>query len=163
VEIVIISDTHMPRGPRALPPQCVERLEAADAVVHAGDLCTLDVLEQLKAFNPRVIAVHGNQDDGAVQTALPAVVTMNLGASQIAVVHDAGPARSRLGRLRRRFPAAAAVIFGHSHIPLHERAPDGFQIFNPGSPTERRRAPHHTMGIARAKDQAIEFELIELD
>jgi predicted phosphodiesterase len=68
-----------------------------------------------------------------------------------------------LERLRSRFPEADAVVFGHSHIPLHARAPDGFQIFNPGSPTERRRSPHHTMGVARATPTGIDFELIELD
>jgi uncharacterized protein len=66
-------------------------------------------------------------------------------------------------RMRARFPNAAAVVFGHSHLPLHERAEDGFQIFNPGSPTERRRAPHHTMGIARVEKDRLEFELIDLD
>jgi len=53
------------------------------------------------------------------------------------------------------------VVFGHSHLPLHEEA-DGFQIFNPGSPTERRRAPAHTMGIARVEGGRIAFELVEL-
>ncbi len=81
------------------------------------------------------------------------------------MIHDAGPARGRLERMRRRFSAAGAdaVVFGHSHIPLHERAADGFQIFNPGSPTERRRAPRHTMGICRADAGALSFELVDLD
>ena len=72
-----------------------------------------------------------------------------------------GPAAGRLARLRRRFPDADAVVFGHSHIPLHEREGD-FQIFNPGSPTERRRAPRHSMGLARVEGGAIEFELVTL-
>ena len=71
------------------------------------------------------------------------------------MTHDGGPADRRLGRLRARFRDADAVVFGHSHIPLHETAADGFQIFNPGSPTERRRAPAHTMGIATAADGRI--------
>jgi predicted phosphodiesterase len=54
------------------------------------------------------------------------------------------------------------VVFGHSHIPLHERSDDGFQIFNPGSPTERRRAPSRTMGLARVQGRKITFELIAL-
>ena len=77
------------------------------------------------------------------------------------MLHDAGPADRRLARLRRRFPDADAVVFGHSHIPLHEER-DGFQIFNPGSPTERRRSPAHTMGIARAEGGRLAFELIDL-
>ena len=78
------------------------------------------------------------------------------------MVHDAGPAKGRLARMRRRFPEADAVVFGHSHLPLHERA-DGFQIFNPGSPTERRRAPHHTMGLAEVEGGRAVFTLVELD
>ena len=66
------------------------------------------------------------------------------------MIHDAGPRQGRLQRLRREFPEADAVVFGHSHMPLHESG-DGFQIFNPGSPTERRRAPSKSMGIAVAE------------
>jgi hypothetical protein len=75
-------------------------------------------------------------------------------------VHDAGAAKGRLARLRRRFPDADAVVFGHSHMPLHEEDADGFQIFNPGSPTERRRAPRQTMGIATVTGGRVMFELI---
>jgi predicted phosphodiesterase len=78
------------------------------------------------------------------------------------MVHDAGRARGRLRRLRRRFPEADAVVFGHSHIPFHQRE-DRFQIFNPGSPTERRRAPRHTMGLAHLDEAGLRFELVDLD
>ena len=81
---------------------------------------------------------------------------------RIGLVHDAGPARGRLARLRRRFPKADAVVFGHSHMPLHE-ADDAFQIFNPGSPTERRRAPHRTMGVAHVEGGAVDFAHVRLD
>ena len=109
-----------------------------------------------------MVAVHGNVDDSEVCAALPAVTSVDAGAVTIGLVHDAGPSKGRLERLRRRFPDADAVVFGHSHIPLHERAPDGFQIFNPGSPTERRRAPRHTMGIATVVGGRLTFELIAL-
>jgi uncharacterized protein len=108
------------------------------------------------------VAVYGNVDDAEVRAALPAVATVLAEGARIGVVHDAGPAKGRLARMRRRFPDADAVVFGHSHIPLHERAPDGFQIFNPGSPTERRRAPAHTMGMLHAEAGRLEFELIAL-
>ncbi len=77
------------------------------------------------------------------------------------MIHDAGPRRGRLERLRAAFPRADAVVFGHSHMPLHE-ADGGFQIFNPGSPTERRRAPNHMMGVAEVAAGAIRFELVRL-
>ena len=161
MEIAIIADTHMPRGARRLPEQCVVRLEAADQILHAGDLMRLPVLRELERYGP-VVAVHGNADDAEVRAALPAAASVEAGGSTIGLIHDAGPATRRIERLRRRFPEADAVVFGHSHSPLHERAPDGFQIFNPGSPTERRRAPHHTMGIATVQGGRVTFELIAL-
>ena len=163
VEIAVLSDTHLPRGGRRLPGRCWERLDAADLIIHAGDFSTLEVLRELQAVG-RVAGVHGNVDDWEVRATLPESLVLELEPGLIlAVVHDAGPAGGRLERLRLRFPQAAAVIFGHSHIPLHERSPDGFQIFNPGSPTERRRAPRHTMGLARVVQDRISFELVTLD
>jgi uncharacterized protein len=130
-------------------------------ILHAGDLMTMAVLRELETYG-EVVAVHGNVDDAEVRATLPASAEIEAGGATIAVTHDAGPAKGRLARMRRRFPEADAVVFGHSHIPLHERAEDGFQIFNPGSPTERRRSPSHTMGVAHADDGRVSFELIVL-
>ena len=157
----IVSDTHLPRGSRALPPDCLERLAAADAILHAGDLIELSVLELLQSIGPPVHAIRGNVDSAQLQARLPLVRTVEAGGARLAMIHDAGPAGGRLARMRRRFPRADAVVFGHSHIPLLEEA-DGFQIFNPGSPTERRRAPHHTMGIATVEDGRVRFELLRV-
>jgi predicted phosphodiesterase len=83
--------------------------------------------------------------------------------SRIAMVHDAGPRPGRFERLRRTFgERAGAVVFGHSHLPLHE-AHEGFQILNPGSPTDRRRAPRHTMAMGTVEEGAVRFELVDLD
>jgi uncharacterized protein len=162
VEIAIISDTHMPRGGRRLPSDCLARLERADLIIHAGDLVQAGVLGELERYAP-VIAVHGNVDDAEVRRMLPETALVEAGGACLAVIHDAGPSRGRLGRLRARFAGADAVIFGHSHIPLHETAPDGFQIFNPGSPTERRRAPRRTMGSATAEEGRLELRIHGLD
>ena len=160
--LAIISDTHLPKGGRRLPARCVELLRDADLILHAGDLSTIAVLDELRELGPAVVAVHGNVDRVEVRGSLPARASIELDGVEIAMTHDAGPARGRLVRLRREFPTAAAVVFGHSHIPLHEEA-DGFQIFNPGSPTERRRSPTHTMGLARVANGRVEFELVTLD
>jgi putative phosphoesterase len=160
--IAILADTHLPLGSRGLPGTCIDHLEEADLILHAGDLKTIAVLEELQTYG-EVVAVRGNVDDAEVRAALPRAATITFADGRgIALIHDAGPAKGRLDRLRRQFPGAQAVVFGHSHMPLHERAPDGFQIFNPGSPTQRRRAPHHTMGLARVSKGSIEFELIVL-
>ncbi len=161
VEIAIISDTHLPRGGRRLPASCIERLVSADLIIHAGDLMRRSVLRELEGY-ASVVAVHGNVDDPELRAMLPATAVVGAAGARLGVVHDAGPARDRLERLRVRFPGADAVIFGHSHLPLHQRADDGFQIFNPGSPTERRRAPRHTMGIARVEYGTVSFELLVL-
>jgi uncharacterized protein len=161
--IAVISDTHMPRGGRRLPEACVERIAAADLLLHAGDLMTVEVLRELEAIGPPVAAVQGNMDGGELRLLLPAERVVDADGVRIAMVHDAGPRAGRLERMQRRFGArAAAVVFGHSHLPLHERADDGFQIFNPGSPTERRRAPAHTMGMARVEAGSVTFELMRV-
>ena len=157
-----MSDTHLPRGSRSLPRSCVERLAAADAILHAGDFMELSVLEELSALGPPVHAVRGNVDSAELQARLPLTRVVAAGGARIAMIHDAGPAAGRLARMRRRFPDADAVVFGHSHLPLHEQEGE-FQIFNPGSPTERRRAPHHTMGLAEAEGGRLRFTLVELD
>jgi putative phosphoesterase len=151
----------MPRGPRALPDRCVELLREADAILHAGDLMRIEVLRDLQALGPPVHAVHGNVDDGLVRAALPERAIVPLGGVRVGMVHIPGDRTGRLERLRRAFPDADAVVFGHTHMPEHAER-DGFQIFNPGSPTERRRAPTRTMGIATIEDGRIGFELVHL-
>jgi putative phosphoesterase len=162
MRVAIIGDTHLPRGARRIPERCLELVRASDVVVHTGDFTTLDVLEQIERLGPPLVAVHGNIDAPEIVARLPEQISVDLGGPSIGIVHDAGPRRGRLVQLRAAFPDDSAVVFGHSHLPLHERERD-FQIFNPGSPTERRRAPAHTMGLATVKGDAVEFEHVILD
>lgn len=155
--IAVISDTHMPKGKRRLPDACYEQIIAAKAVIHAGDFSAASVLEELEALCPVVHAVHGNVDDPELWSRLPESVEVDVGGHRVAVLHDAGPAKGRLERMRARFPDADALVFGHSHLPLHEEA-GGFQIFNPGSPTERRRAPRPSMGLLHPGPDGLRFE-----
>src|SRR5215213_9948772 len=156
--IAVISDTHLPRGARRLPDACIERIAGSDLLLHAGDFSTLEVLRDLEAIRPPVVGVHGNVDSAELRRLLPEERVVEAEGARVAMLHDAGPRAGRLARLRVRFGERAdVVVFGHSHMPLHERAEDGFQIFNPGSPTERRRAPAHTMGLARVEGSMVEF------
>jgi uncharacterized protein len=162
VLVAVISDTHLPRGTRRIPDACVKAMRASELILHAGDFTDAAVLHDLEQLGPPVAAVHGNVDTAELAELLPEVRLVQAEGATIAMVHDAGPAHGRLDRMRARFPDADAVVFGHSHIPLHEER-DGFQIFNPGSPTDRRRQPKHTMGIARVDAGRVEFELVTLD
>jgi uncharacterized protein len=160
--LAVISDTHLPRGRRRIPDACLDRLAKADAILHAGDFTSPEALRAIEAIGPPLQAVHGNVDAPELRSALPEARVVELAGARVALVHDAGPSRGRLERMRARFPDADAVVFGHSHIPLHEER-DGFQIFNPGSPTDRRRQPRHTMGLARVEGGRVSFELLYLD
>jgi hypothetical protein len=162
VVLAIVSDTHLPRGTRRIPEDCIERMRAADLVIHAGDISTPDALAEIEALGTPVHAVHGNVDSEELRRRLPESVVVEAARARVAVIHDAGPSKGRLERMRLRFPDADAVVFGHSHIPLHEER-EGFQIFNPGSPTDRRRQPRHTMGIARVARGRVAFEHVRLD
>jgi putative phosphoesterase len=162
MQIAVVSDTHLPRGSRAIPDACVERMRSADLVLHAGDLMAPPVLEDLRALGPPIAAVYGNMDGADLRRVLPERQVVDAGGARIGLIHDAGPAHGRLRRMRMAFPDCDAVVFGHSHIPLHEEE-GGFQIFNPGSPTDRRRQPRHSMGLARVRDGRVTFEHVWLD
>src|SRR5687767_9182432 len=144
---------------RRLPERCVELISASDLVIHAGDVMTAEALIEIEAIGPPVRAVVGNMDGWDLRERLPDADEIDVESATVAVIHDAGPSAGRLARMRKRFPRADAVVFGHSHVPLHATE-DGFQIFNPGSPTERRRARTHSMGLAHAEGGRIEFELV---
>ena len=160
--IAVVSDTHLPRGARRIPDRCLEQMAGSDLILHAGDFVSAEALDEIESLGPPLAAVHGNVDSVDVRRRLPAERIVDAAGAQIGMVHDAGPSRGRVERMRARFPEAAAVVYGHSHIPLHEES-DGFQLFNPGSPTDRRRQPRHTMGLARVTGGRLEFELIALD
>ncbi len=146
MKIVALSDTHAPRRWRSCPPRVAAHLRGADLILHAGDVCTAGVLDELSAFAP-VRAVLGNNDGPDVAAwGAPDSVQLDLDGLQVAMIHDGGQAAGRIARMRRRFPGAGLVVFGHSHIPL-DQSGGGLRIFNPGSPTDRRRQPHGTIGL----------------
>jgi uncharacterized protein len=148
MNVVVLSDTHAPRRWKSCPPAVADELRDADLILHAGDVCTAAVLDELRQYAP-VRAVVGNNDspDVAAWGAEP-TLEADLDGVPVAMIHDSGQATGRLARMRRAFPAARLVVFGHSHIPLDEHD-DRLRIFNPGSPTDRRRQPHGTIGVLR--------------
>lgn len=144
--VIVLSDTHIRRGgERRLPDAVYDALDDADLVLHAGDLVTDGVVEDLARFAP-VRAVLGNNDVG-LEDALPVELSFEVEGVRVSMVHDSGRRDGRAGRMHRRFPDADVVVFGHSHIPWNEEGVDGQVLFNPGSPTERRRQPRCTYGV----------------
>jgi len=158
MRLAILADTHLPRGHRTVPAGCLDRCRQADAILHAGDLIDTPVLDLLRSLGRPVHAVRGNVDSAALRTILPDRLELDFDGVRIGMLHIPGPATGRLERLRAAFPDADAVVFGHTHTPEHAESA-GFQIFNPGSSTDRRRAPDHTMGIATLADGRLTFEL----
>ena len=159
--VAVIADTHLPRGNRALPASCVDRLLRADLILHAGDLVSAAFLAELRGLGPPVWAVHGNMDEPAVRAALPEQLVVDADEARIGIVHIPGAAAGREARLVARFPGCHAVVYGHTHVPQLERH-GGVWILNPGSPTERRRAPARAMLQLRVEGTAIEPELVLL-
>ena len=145
MRVVVVSDTHSPRRWKACPPAVAAQLDGADVILHAGDVCRADTLDELSRWAP-VHAVLGNNDGPDVAGwGAPETLEIELAGVPIAMIHDSGPAKGRTERMRRRFPSAAVVVFGHSHIPWNEQH-CGQLLFNPGSPTDRRRQPRGTIG-----------------
>lgn len=137
----------MPRGERLLPGECVRLLRSASLALHVGDVTSSATLEELRRLVP-VEAVRGNMDEPGLAAVLPERRVVEAEGLRFGLVHDAGPARARHRRLRRWFPDCDVVAYGHTHLPEVARH-DGAWIVNPGSPTERRRAPGHTMALVR--------------
>ena len=159
MRVVVLSDTHSPRFWKGLPDAVAAHLEGADLILHAGDVCTAPVLTALERWAP-VRAVMGNNDLPEVaQWGAPETLEMELEGLKVAMIHDSGPAPGRAARLRRRFPEADLVVFGHSHIPM-DLTESGIRIVNPGSPTDKRRQPHRTLGVLQIDDGRLESALI---
>ena len=132
----------MPRGARRLPDACLRELERADLILHAGDFTAASVLEELRGFAP-VEGVHGNTD-AELRALLPARRVVEVAGVRIGMVHEPGPRTGREARLAALFPGCDLVVYGHTHLPELVSV-GGVRILNPGSPTERRRAPTRSM------------------
>lgn len=167
MRVVLLSDTHAPRFWKGLPGPVGEHLVGVDLILHAGDVCVPSVLDELAAYAP-VRVVQGNNDGpevaawGATET-----LELELDGLRVAMIHDAGTRQGRTARMRRRFPGADLVVFGHSHVPLDETGDlvDGcrVRIVNPGSATDKRRQPFRTLGLLEVADGRIErLEIVPL-
>ena len=155
MQVAVLSDTHSPRFWKGCPPAVARHLAGADLILHAGDVCTADVLDELAALAPVRVVLGNNDRPEVAEWGAPETLQLQLDGLVVAMVHDSGPAGGRAARLRRRFPGADLVVFGHSHIPM-DNSEDGLRIFNPGSPTDKRRQPYGTLGKLTITDGELE-------
>ena len=154
----VIADTHLPRRARTLPENLLTHLGRADLILHAGDLIVGALVKELGTYAP-VLAVRGNLDPPDLD--LPETLEFDFGGVNVAMIHDSGRKQGRRARLRRSFPDARVVVFGHSHIPFLEDE-DGFMLLNPGSPTDKRRQPHYTFALLHAEEGRVWAEIVVL-
>jgi uncharacterized protein len=162
--IGVIADTHIHDGRPAIPPALLDGLAGVDIILHAGDLTD----ERLIAALERIATVHavcGNCDPPALVAQLPTRRVVEVGGMRIGLTHG------HLGRGRdtpRRALAYCAplgdlraIVFGHSHQP-HNAMLDGVLLFNPGSPTQRRRAPYPSYGLLEIGGGQIRGRVVSL-
>ncbi len=151
MRLLLLSDTHLPKRAKALPPQLLDDLPRADVVVHAGDWVDTATLDLLEARAQRLIGVYGNNDGPELRARLPEVAYAELDGVRLGVVHETGPAQGRERRCAERFPELDVLVFGHSHIPWDSLADGRLRLLNPGSPTDRRRQPYCTYMTAEVR------------
>jgi uncharacterized protein len=161
VRALVLADTHLRSDLSRLPAAVWDAVEEADVVLHAGDVVTGDLLDALRRRRP-VHAVLGNNDRDLAGR-LPDRLTVELGGVRVAMVHDSGARGGRERRMRRWFPEADVVVFGHSHEPLDAEGEDGQRLFNPGSAVQRRRQPERTIGrLVFEGGAVVEHEIVPL-
>lgn len=153
-KVLVLADTHLTAsGLDRMPKEVWDLADAADLILHAGDVTDRAVLAALEKRAP-TRAVLGNNDLDLADL-LPTDLEVELAGVQVAMIHDSGPTTGRPRRMARRFPDANVVVFGHSHRPVSEPSGEGQLLFNPGSPTHRRRQPVHTVGWLELADGTV--------
>lgn len=161
MRVVVLSDTHIPDFAKTLPKSLLPHLRRADLILHAGDVTSSTVLHELAGYAPVHVAMGNNDGEDVAAWGARGEVELDVDGTRIAMVHDSGRREGRERRLRRRFPDAGLIVFGHSHIPVNLDV-DGVRFFNPGSPTWKRRQPSATFGIVQVAGPRLRSRIFEL-
>jgi uncharacterized protein len=161
MRVLVLSDTHVPDFAKVLPPALEGPLRRADLILHAGDVTSATLLDDLASHAPvRVALGNGDGADVAAWGAQEEVL-LGLDGIPVAMVHIAGPKKGLERRLMKRFPEAKLIVFGHSHTPLQAQQ-EGVRFLNPGSPTWKRRQPAPTYATITLKRGRIWTRIVEL-
>jgi putative phosphoesterase len=149
MRLLIMSDTHVPKRARDLPPRLWDAVDSADVVMHAGDWVDISLFDALEARSARLVACWGNNDGDDLRARMPEVANVSLGGVRFTIVHETGPSTGRERRMSAAYPATDVLVFGHSHIPWDTVTETGLRLLNPGSPTDRRQQPFCTFMTAQ--------------
>ena len=155
MDLLLISDTHMPKRAKDLPAQVWDAVDRADVVVHAGDWVDVETLDALESRAARLVACWGNNDGDELRARLPERADVTLAGVRFTVVHETGASGGRDARMSRLYPDTDVLIFGHSHIPWDTTSATGLRLLNPGSPTDRRSQPFGTYMTVSVADGAL--------
>jgi uncharacterized protein len=161
VRLLVVSDTHIPDFAKAMPDAVLTEASQADMVLHAGDVTSPLVLDRLAEAAPVLCALGNGDGDEVARWGARSRIETRLDGVDIAMVHEAGPRKGRPRRLRRWFPEADLVVFGHSHIPM-DITEEGIRLLNPGSPTWKRRQEAPTFAVVIVREGAIDARMVQV-
>ncbi|WP_281177660.1 metallophosphoesterase family protein [Paenibacillus dakarensis] len=162
-KIGVVSDTHMPRMAKQLPAELVKGIISSDLIIHAGDWSSWGVYETLRGIAP-VEGVAGNTDSKEIENRLGLSKVIVIEGFRIGIVHGHGSKGTTESRALSAFSGQKVdcIIFGHSHIPLLKQIGDVI-LFNPGSPTDKRRQPQYSYGIIEIENGELNIRHVYYD
>jgi uncharacterized protein len=154
MKITVLSDTHMPRRGKGFPEALVKDMEESELIIHAGDFQTSEIYNSLSEYG-ELTGVVGNVDGEELKRILPKKKILEVHGIKIGIVHGDGKGKTTEKRADEAFSNEDVdiIIFGHSHIP-YLRYHQGVLLFNPGSPTDRRRQPAYSHGVLLIEDES---------
>jgi putative phosphoesterase len=161
LRIVVLGDTHIPDFAKELPSVLRPHLGRADLILHTGDVTRAFVLDELAAFAPVRVALGNNDRPDVATWGAEPVVELDVDGVRITMIHDSGRRDGRERRLRRQFPDARVIVFGHSHIPVDAEL-EGVRYLNPGSPTWKRRQPEPTFARVTISGGQVRTRVVSL-
>jgi len=160
--IGVVSDTHGFYDPR-MPPL----LEGVEHILHAGDIGSGGIIEQLSQIAP-VTAVRGNNDREGPESEFPEVETLELGGCRIYLTHIVKvPKEGDAAGLAAYLDAQSdVVVFGHSHMAFYETRETGQRgrvtFFNPGAAGKRRFKVVPSIGLLDVGRGRVEGQILVL-
>jgi uncharacterized protein len=158
MKIGVISDTHLANYDEKLKNLVAEQFRDVDLILHAGDIVALPVLDIFQGKELK--AVYGNMDYPSVKEILPEQLIFEIQGFKFGLIHGWGAPEGIEEKLLKKINKVDCLVFGHTHRPVNHKI-DDVLFFNPGSPTDKRFAPHRTLGILEV-DKEINGRIINI-